>query len=109
MDYQTGSAKLKCSKISRNSSTQAHASKKRKGDQKIVVTVKIQGGEHEHPKKQQKKMEGPPSDCWSWRKYGQKPIKGSPHPSAGLTIDAAHQRAVQPKSIWKGAVRTPQC
>ncbi|KAL1543959.1 DNA binding domain [Salvia divinorum] len=22
----------------------------------------------------------PPSDCWSWRKYGQEPIKGSPHP-----------------------------
>ncbi|CAK9168374.1 unnamed protein product [Ilex paraguariensis] len=22
----------------------------------------------------------PPSDSWSWRKYGQKPIKGSPHP-----------------------------
>ena len=21
-----------------------------------------------------------PSDNWSWRKYGQKPIKGSPHP-----------------------------
>jgi hypothetical protein len=26
------------------------------------------------------KNEGPPSDFWSWRKYGQKPIKGSPHP-----------------------------
>lgn len=21
-----------------------------------------------------------PSDLWAWRKYGQKPIKGSPHP-----------------------------
>ncbi|XP_019246683.1 PREDICTED: probable WRKY transcription factor 14 isoform X2 [Nicotiana attenuata] len=26
------------------------------------------------------KNEGAPSDCWSWRKYGQKPIKGSPYP-----------------------------
>ncbi|KAJ6810345.1 putative WRKY transcription factor 69 [Iris pallida] len=26
------------------------------------------------------KGEGPPSDFWSWRKYGQKPIKGSPYP-----------------------------
>lgn len=22
----------------------------------------------------------PPSDSWAWRKYGQKPIKGSPYP-----------------------------
>ncbi|CAN0910987.1 Probable WRKY transcription factor 69 [Linum grandiflorum] len=22
----------------------------------------------------------PPSDSWTWRKYGQKPIKGSPYP-----------------------------
>lgn len=28
----------------------------------------------------QQKNEGPPSDSWSWRKYGQKPIKGSPYP-----------------------------
>ena len=26
------------------------------------------------------KNEGPPPDFWSWRKYGQKPIKGSPYP-----------------------------
>nr|GFC67060.1 WRKY transcription factor 22-like [Tanacetum cinerariifolium] len=24
--------------------------------------------------------EGLSSDVWSWRKYGQKPIKGSPYP-----------------------------
>lgn len=23
---------------------------------------------------------GPPADLWAWRKYGQKPIKGSPYP-----------------------------
>ena len=26
------------------------------------------------------KGELPPSDTWAWRKYGQKPIKGSPYP-----------------------------
>lgn len=44
------------------------------GGERIVVAVKIQG----NGKKQ--RSEGSPSDCWSWRKYGQKPIKGSPYP-----------------------------
>lgn len=48
--------------------------KKRKVVEKTVVTVKIE----ENAGKQ--KGEGPPSDFWSWRKYGQKPIKGSPYP-----------------------------
>ncbi|XVF32899.1 hypothetical protein REPUB_Repub17cG0122800 [Reevesia pubescens] len=50
------------------------ASKRRKVVEKTVVTVKIgeNGGKV--------KNEGPPSDLWSWRKYGQKPIKGSPYP-----------------------------
>ncbi|KAL5561022.1 hypothetical protein UlMin_030769 [Ulmus minor] len=43
--------------------------------EKTVVTVKI--GETNVGKV---KNEGPPSDFWSWRKYGQKPIKGSPYP-----------------------------
>nr|WFL37666.1 WRKY transcription factor 14 [Crocus sativus] len=46
----------------------------RKVIQKSVVTVKIEGNEGKH------KAEVPPSDFWSWRKYGQKPIKGSPYP-----------------------------
>lgn len=42
--------------------------------QKSVVTVKIEASAGKH------KGEVPPSDFWSWRKYGQKPIKGSPYP-----------------------------
>nr|AMQ46232.1 WRKY8 transcription factor [Panax ginseng] len=57
-------------------SAETQASKKRKMSQKTVLTVKIE--ENENGKQ---KSEGPPpSDCWSWRKYGQKPIKGSPYP-----------------------------
>jgi hypothetical protein len=28
-----------------------------------------------------------PSDNYSWRKYGQKPIKGSPHPRYGYFLN----------------------
>lgn len=34
--------------------------------------------------------EGLSSDVWAWRKYGQKPIKGSPHPrslSLSLSVE----------------------
>ncbi|KAG7971062.1 hypothetical protein I3843_07G116700 [Carya illinoinensis] len=54
--------------------TQEAASKRRKVVQKNVVTVKIEANVGKL------KNEGPPSDFWSWRKYGQKPIKGSPYP-----------------------------
>ncbi|KAL8089287.1 hypothetical protein AgCh_038909 [Apium graveolens] len=56
--------------------SETQASKKQKIFQKRVLAVKID--ENEYEKKQ--KNDGPPSDCWSWRKYGQKPIKGSPYP-----------------------------
>ncbi|KAH8517231.1 hypothetical protein H0E87_005253 [Populus deltoides] len=49
-------------------------SKRRKVVEKTVVRVRI--GKNAG----KLKNEGPPSDFWSWRKYGQKPIKGSPHP-----------------------------
>ncbi|KAE8671259.1 putative WRKY transcription factor 69 [Hibiscus syriacus] len=55
--------------------TETPASKRRKAVvERTVVTVKIgeNGGKV--------KNEGPPSDLWCWRKYGQKPIKGSPYP-----------------------------
>ncbi|PIN08392.1 hypothetical protein CDL12_19032 [Handroanthus impetiginosus] len=57
------------------SRTENHASKKRKMSERVVVAVKIQENDKKHHR-----SEGPPSDCWSWRKYGQKPIKGSPYP-----------------------------
>ncbi|XP_057966708.1 probable WRKY transcription factor 69 isoform X2 [Malania oleifera] len=47
---------------------------RRKLVQKTVVRVKIDANVGKQ------KGEGPPSDSWSWRKYGQKPIKGSPYP-----------------------------
>ncbi|KAF5745924.1 hypothetical protein HS088_TW06G00089 [Tripterygium wilfordii] len=53
---------------------ETQTSKKRKVVQKTVVTVRT--GTHVG----KLKNEGPPSDFWSWRKYGQKPIKGSPYP-----------------------------
>ncbi|KAK7284573.1 hypothetical protein RJT34_19321 [Clitoria ternatea] len=55
-------------------SPETQTSKKRKMVEKTVVTVRI--GENVS----KLKNEGLPSDFWSWRKYGQKPIKGSPYP-----------------------------
>ncbi|GAA0146844.1 DNA-binding transcription factor [Lithospermum erythrorhizon] len=53
---------------------EAHACKKRKSVEKVVV-VNLEIND------KRPKSEGPPpSDSWSWRKYGQKPIKGSPFP-----------------------------
>nr|UZF96593.1 WRKY22 [Nelumbo nucifera] len=46
--------------------SQAPRSKRRKNQQKRVVC--------------QVPAEGLSSDMWAWRKYGQKPIKGSPYP-----------------------------
>ncbi|KAM7276641.1 hypothetical protein ACFE04_018507 [Oxalis oulophora] len=61
---------------------ETHSSKTRKVVEKSVYTVKI------HATSSGKlKNEGPPSDFWSWRKYGQKPIKGSPYPSTKSTSD----------------------
>ncbi|RWR89201.1 DNA-binding WRKY [Cinnamomum micranthum f. kanehirae] len=50
--------------------------KKRRSIQKRVVSIPV--GD---PDGSRTKGEGPPpSDSWAWRKYGQKPIKGSPYP-----------------------------
>lgn len=50
--------------------------KSRRGAPKKVVTVPIGDGDGSRSKAEVY----PPPDSWSWRKYGQKPIKGSPYP-----------------------------
>ncbi|GLJ26229.1 hypothetical protein SUGI_0503880 [Cryptomeria japonica] len=52
----------------------AQCSKRRKSVQKRIVCVPV------GPADGRQKSDGPPSDMWAWRKYGQKPIKGSPYP-----------------------------
>ncbi|GMI91129.1 WRKY DNA-binding protein 7 [Hibiscus trionum] len=53
-----------------SSSGRCHCSKKRKSRVKRVIRVPAISN----------KMADIPPDNYSWRKYGQKPIKGSPHP-----------------------------
>ncbi|XP_028806877.1 probable WRKY transcription factor 7 [Neltuma alba] len=59
-------AGLKCG----SSSGRCHCSKKRKSKIRRVIRVPAISS----------KMADIPADEYSWRKYGQKPIKGSPHP-----------------------------
>ncbi|KAI3522186.1 hypothetical protein L1887_11669 [Cichorium endivia] len=75
-NHSSSSFKRKCSSMEdshtkcANSSGRCHCSKKRKSRMKKVVRV---------PAISMKMADIPPDD-YSWRKYGQKPIKGSPHP-----------------------------
>ncbi|KFK32753.1 hypothetical protein AALP_AA6G284300 [Arabis alpina] len=64
------SANLLAGKCSSASSGRCHCSKKRKMKEKRVTRVPAISA----------KMSDVPPDDYSWRKYGQKPIKGSPHP-----------------------------
>ncbi|CAA3010136.1 probable WRKY transcription factor 65 isoform X1 [Olea europaea subsp. europaea] len=52
--------------------------KSRRAIQKRVVFLPIK--EVEGLRLKGDHMSTPPSDSWAWRKYGQKPIKGSPYP-----------------------------
>ncbi|KAI5077310.1 hypothetical protein GOP47_0007134 [Adiantum capillus-veneris] len=55
--------------------SQVQTSKRRKThQQKRTVCIPVGDAKHNL------KGETPPSDMWAWRKYGQKPIKGSPYP-----------------------------
>ncbi|KAJ7947166.1 putative WRKY transcription factor [Quillaja saponaria] len=49
----------------------------RRATQKRVVSIPIKDVEGSRLKSE---SNTPPSDSWAWRKYGQKPIKGSPYP-----------------------------
>ncbi|KAF9619804.1 hypothetical protein IFM89_009555 [Coptis chinensis] len=62
------------SSLREHKNTENLTSKRRKVADKTVVTVRIEANAGKQ------KTEGPPTDFWSWRKYGQKPIKGSPYP-----------------------------
>ncbi|RDX95282.1 putative WRKY transcription factor 65 [Mucuna pruriens] len=53
------------------------SSKRRRAIQKRVVQIPIKETEGCRLKGENNT---PPSDSWAWRKYGQKPIKGSPYP-----------------------------
>ncbi|CAA3026612.1 probable WRKY transcription factor 69 isoform X2 [Olea europaea subsp. europaea] len=54
--------------------------KKRRGANKRVVTIPFGGDGGGGDGSRSKAEVYPPPDSWSWRKYGQKPIKGSPYP-----------------------------
>lgn len=54
----------------------SHLLAKKRSIKKRVVSVKI--GDRDGTRSKGKAY--PPSDAWAWRKYGQKPIKGSPYP-----------------------------
>lgn len=60
--------------VSSQPASKAQGSKRRKTQQKRIVCVPAAGGSN------RPSGEGLPSDLWAWRKYGQKPIKGSPYP-----------------------------
>ncbi|XP_071707063.1 probable WRKY transcription factor 65 isoform X2 [Rutidosis leptorrhynchoides] len=57
--------------------TSSSSPKRRRSLQKRVVSVPINEIEGSRLKSE---TNAPPSDSWAWRKYGQKPIKGSPYP-----------------------------
>nr|XP_043621507.1 probable WRKY transcription factor 65 [Erigeron canadensis] len=58
-------------------STSSPRRSSRRGTQKRVVYVPIKEVEGSRLKGEKN---APPADSWAWRKYGQKPIKGSPYP-----------------------------
>ncbi|WCJ27240.1 WRKY DNA-binding protein 65 [Euphorbia peplus] len=74
-DSPPNSAFLHDFKITNSTSTSPKRSKR--AIQKRVVSVPLKDVEGTRLKGE---TAPPPSDSWAWRKYGQKPIKGSPYP-----------------------------
>nr|CDP90454.1 WRKY transcription factor [Humulus lupulus] len=62
--------------MNKTTSFEPSPKKSKRGVQKRVVSVPISDVEGSKNKGEAY----PPSDSWAWRKYGQKPIKGSPYP-----------------------------
>ncbi|CAK9152631.1 unnamed protein product [Ilex paraguariensis] len=62
---------------SKMTSTSSPKRSSRRAVQKRVVSVPIRDVEGSRLKCE---TSAPPADSWAWRKYGQKPIKGSPYP-----------------------------
>nr|QGQ64073.1 WRKY transcription factor 50 [Santalum album] len=75
------------------SSGRCHCSKRKKQRMKRVVRV---------PAISMKMSDIPPDD-FSWRKYGQKPIKGSPHPRHARIADSLTPRPLTRVLFWVDA------
>ncbi|GJM93124.1 hypothetical protein PR202_ga09653 [Eleusine coracana subsp. coracana] len=96
------------------------AKRSRRSVEKRVVSVRI--GECGDRAKGASGEGPPPADSWAWRKYGQKPIKGSPYPRPALytsapTLDAAPllppeewERELQGEdALFAGLGELPEC
>ncbi|KAK3035055.1 hypothetical protein RJ639_034845 [Escallonia herrerae] len=66
--------------------------KSRRATQKRVVSVPIRDVEGSRLKGE---TNTPPSDSWAWRKYGQKPIKGSPYPRCSSSKGCPARKQVE--------------
>ncbi|EXC02784.1 putative WRKY transcription factor 65 [Morus notabilis] len=68
--------------------------KSRRSVQKRVVSIPIKEVEGSRLKGE---ISGstPPSDSWAWRKYGQKPIKGSPYPRCSTSKGCPARKQVE--------------
>ncbi|CAL5346209.1 unnamed protein product [Camellia sinensis] len=67
---------LRSGMLNDTKTTSTSSPKRRRAAQKRVVSIPIGDIEGSRLKGES----APPSDSWAWRKYGQKPIKGSPYP-----------------------------
>lgn len=67
----------------------------KRGMQKRVVAIPIKDIEGMKLKGDQM-ISSPPSDSWTWRKYGQKPIKGSPYPRYVFMINVPYSKHMFP-------------